>query len=146
MLRPLRTFLEPLQDTISIRDYLQEQQTGTDGPADGHYASCRRGGHLEDLTSETIAAIVEHASDSASEASGITMIYWHGPWCSISQDNAFGFRRTRYEYWIHSYWQAARERAKALAWVQKFFAAMVPFSTGAIYVNDLENEGEARPG
>ncbi|HEX4211670.1 MAG TPA: FAD-dependent oxidoreductase [Candidatus Binataceae bacterium] len=143
-LRPLRKFLKPFQESIEVRDYLDEQRAGTDSPGEGDFASCRRGGHLEDLNDEAIAAIVEHASNSPSEASGITIIYWHGPWSAKQQDNAFGFRRTGYEYWIHSYWRAARERSGALAWVEAFFAAMTGFSTGAVYVNDLENEGEER--
>ena len=72
------------------------------------------------------------------------MMYWHGPWCAKPQDNAFGFRRTGFEFWIHSYWEKAADREKSLAWVEQFFGAMEPLSTGAVYVNDLENEGEAR--
>jgi len=143
-LRPLRHLLRPSQDSIAVRDYLDEQRAGSDTPAGGDYASCRRAGHLEDLSTEAITAIVQHASNAPSEASGITMIYWHGPWCSKPQDNAFGFRRTGYEYWIHSYWQASKELRKAVSWVQAFFTAMAPYSTGAVYVNGLEDEGEER--
>jgi FAD/FMN-containing dehydrogenase len=109
-LRPLRKFLKPLQDTIEVRDYLDKRRATTDGPGGADHSSYRRGGHLEDLSNEAITAIVEHASHSPTEASGITMMYWHGPCCSKPQDNAFGFRRTGYEYWIHSNWQQARGR------------------------------------
>jgi FAD/FMN-containing dehydrogenase len=142
ILRPLRTFLKPLEDTIDVRDYLDEQRASADSPH-GDYCSCRRSGHLADLTSETIAAIVEHVSNRPSEASGITMIYWHGPWCSRPRDDAFGFRLTGYEYWIHSYWKRASQRRKALTWVRQFAAALAPLSTGRVYVNGLEAE-EAR--
>jgi hypothetical protein len=143
-LRPLRKFLKPLQDTIEVKDYLDWQRATTDSPGVADHSSYRRGGHLEDLSNEAIAAIVEHASRSPTEASGITMMYWHGPWCSKPHDNAFGFRRTGYEYWIHSNWQQARGRRNAIGWVQSCFDAMRPFSTGAVYVNDLEDEGEER--
>jgi hypothetical protein len=72
------------------------------------------------------------------------MIYWHGPWCSEPHDNAFGFRRTGFEYWVHTYWKKAHERRRALEWVEQFFAAIVPMSTGAVYVNGLENEDDIR--
>jgi hypothetical protein len=145
VLRPLRKFLRPRQDTIAVRDYLDEQRAGTDTPeGDDYYSSCRRGGHVRKLNDEVITTIVEHASNAPTEESGISMIYWHGPWSSKPRDNAFGFRRSGYEYWIHTYWQEAKQRHRAMSWVEDFFTAMTPFSTGAVYVNDLEDEGEER--
>jgi hypothetical protein len=143
MLRPLRANLKPFEDTIAPKAYLDEQRGGYDVP-EGEHSSHRRGGHCKDLTDDVIETIVEHASNAPHEASGITMMYWHGPWCSRPHDNAFGFRRTGFEYWIHTYWQKAGEREKSWGWVEEFYRAMVPLSTGAVYVNDLENEGEAR--
>jgi FAD/FMN-containing dehydrogenase len=143
-IRPLRKFLNPFEDTVQTRDYLDEQRAGSDSPAHGDYSSHRRGGHFERLTEETIEVIAEYASNSPSESSGITMMYWHGPWCSIPRDDAFGFRVTGYEYWVHSYWQKSGMRKKSYQWVEDFFAAMRPLSTGKVYVNDLEDEGEER--
>jgi len=143
-LQPLRRFLRPFEDTIKINAYLDEQRAGTGTPADGEYSSHRRSGHLQKLTQDLIDVIVEYTSSAPSEASGITMIYWHGPWCSGFHDNAFGFRRTGFEYWVHTYWKKAHERRRASAWVDQFFAALEPLSTGAVYVNGLENEGFAR--
>jgi hypothetical protein len=145
VLRPLRKFLRPRQDTIAVRDYLDEQRAGSDTPeGDDYYSSCRRGGHVRELSDEVITAIVEHASNAPTEESGISMIYWHGPWSSKPRANAFGFRRSGYEYWIHTYWQETKKRRRAMSWVEAFFAAMTRFSTGAVYVNDLEDEGEER--
>jgi FAD binding domain-containing protein/berberine-like enzyme len=143
-LLPLRRFLRPLEDTIKVNAYLDEQRAGTGTPGGGEYSSHRRSGHLHKLTEDLIDVIVEYTSIAPSEASGITMIYWHGPWCSGSHDNAFGFRRTGFEYWVHTYWKKAHERRRASAWVDQFFASLVPLSTGAVYVNGLENEGSAR--
>jgi len=142
-LRPLRAYLRPFEDTIKPKAYLDEQRGSYDVP-EGEYSSHRRAGHFKRLTEDIIGTITEHASSSPHEASGITMIYWHGPWCAKPHDNAFGFRRTGFEYWIHSYWQKTGDREKSWKWVEEFFGAMEPLSTGAVYVNDLENEGEAR--
>ena len=49
-----------------------------------------------------------------------------------------------YEYWVHSYWQQDGVREDSIGWVEDFFAALQPHSSGAVYVNDLENEGDAR--
>src|SRR5271154_2618581 len=138
VLRPLRKYLRPFEDTIKPKAYLDEQRAGYDVP-EGEYSSHRRAGPFGNLFGDIIDGIIAHASSAPHEASGITLIYWHGPWCAKPKDNAFGFRRTGFEYWIHSYWQKAADRAKSYAWVERFFGAMEPLSTGAVYVNDLEN-------
>jgi hypothetical protein len=144
VLHPLRTFMKPFEDSIKSKKYLDQQQEGSDSPSDGDYSSCRRGGHFTRLDAETIDVIAEFASSAPSESSGITMMYWHGPWCAQPHDNAFGFRRVGFEYWVHSYWQHDGAREDSIRWVQDFFAALEPHSSGAVYVNDLENEGDAR--
>ena len=143
LLSPLRNYLRPFADTIKPKAYLDEQRSSFDMP-EGEYSSHRRAGHFKKLTGDVIDTIVEHASYAPHEASGVTMIYWHGPWCTRPHDNAFGFRRSGFEFWIHSFWRKAAERRKSWDWVEEFYRAMEPLSTGAVYVNDLENEGEAR--
>jgi hypothetical protein len=143
LLRPLQTYLKPFEDTVRMKAYLDEQRDSSDVPTGG-YSSHRRSGHFERLSEKVIDVIVEYASSAPSEASGITMMYWHGPWCSKPHDNAFGFRRTGYEFWIHSYWQKTGEREESWNWVEEFFAAMRPLSSGAVYLNGLENESEER--
>jgi FAD/FMN-containing dehydrogenase len=144
VLVPLRKFLRPIEDTIATRPYLDEQRAGSDNPGEGDYSTCRRAGHLENLSAATIELIVEHAKNAPTEASGITMIYWHGPWSSRPHDDAFGFRRIGYHYWIHSYWQRIKDGFRAQRWVKDFFSALAPYSSGAVYVNDLQDEGEER--
>jgi FAD/FMN-containing dehydrogenase len=143
VLQPLRRFVKPLEDSIKVNTYLDEQRAGTGTPEDGEYSSHRRSGHVQELSQGLIDVIVEYTSNAPS-TSGITMIYWHGPWCSENRDTAFGFRRTGFEYWVHIYWKKANERSRSLEWVEQFFAALVPMSTGAVYVNGLENEDDAR--
>jgi len=143
ILRPLRKYLRPFEDTIKPKAYLDEQRAGYDVP-EGEYSSHRRAGHFENLTEDIIDGIIAHASSAPHEASGITLIYWHGPWCAKPKDNAFGFRRTGFEYWIHSYWQRAGDRNHSWEWVEEFYATLNKLSTGAVYVNDLESEGEDR--
>lgn len=143
LIHPLRKYLRPFEDTIEPKAYLDEQRGGFDVP-EGEYSSHRRAGHFKRLTDDLVETILEHASNAPHEASGITMMYWHGPWCAKPHDNAFGFRRPGFEFWIHSYWRKAAMRAKSWAWVEQFYCAVEPLTTGAVYVNDLENEGEAR--
>ena len=82
ILHPLRAFMQPFEDSIKSKPYIDEQREGSDSPSDGDYSSCRRSGHLERLDASVIDVIAEFASSAPSESSGITMMYWHGPWCS----------------------------------------------------------------
>jgi FAD binding domain len=143
-LKPLRTFLKPFEDTIKVNSYLEEQRSGTGSPTDGDYCSHRKSGHFETLSPAIIEIIAEYTASAPSEESGITMIYWHGPWSSGSHDNAFGFRRLGFEFWIHTYWKKAAERKRPFEWVEQFYAAMEPLATDAVYVNGLENEDAER--
>jgi hypothetical protein len=97
VLQPLRTFVKPFEDSIKSKPYLDQQQEGSDSPSDRDYSSCRRGGHLEKLDASIIDIIGEFAASAPTESSGITMIYWHGPWCANPHDNAFGFRRVGFD-------------------------------------------------
>jgi FAD/FMN-containing dehydrogenase len=144
VLKPLRTFLKPFEDTIQVKPYLEEQRSGTGSPADGDYSSHRKSGHFEEMSPAIIDVIAEFTASAPSEESGITMIYWHGPWASGSHDNAFGFRRLGFEFWIHTYWKTASERKRPFEWVEQFYAAMAPLATEGVYVNGLENEAEER--
>jgi FAD/FMN-containing dehydrogenase len=55
-----------------------------------------------------------------------------------------GFRRPGFEYWIHAYWQDPAERESSHRWVNQFYQELQPFSTGAVYVNNLCGEGPER--
>ncbi|MFZ2063289.1 MAG: FAD-dependent oxidoreductase [Candidatus Binatus sp.] len=130
-LRPLRKYLRPFEDTIQPKAYLDEQRGGFDVP-EGEYSSHRRAGHFKRLTDDVVETIIEHASNAPHEASGITMMYWHGPWCARPHDNAFGFRRTGFEYWIHSYWRKTAERKESWDWVEEFYRAMDPLDRRSV--------------
>jgi hypothetical protein len=144
VLRPLRKFLRPVEDSIKLNAYLDEQRAGTGTPEDGNYSSHRRSGHLSRLSENILDVIDEYTASAPSESSGLTLIYWHGPWSSRPHDNAFGFRRVGFEYWVHSYWKRVSDHRRSWNWVERFFAALDPLSTGSVYVNGLENEDENR--
>jgi hypothetical protein len=144
VLHPLRSFIKVAEDTIDLRPYLVEQQSGSDSPSEGDWCSYRKAGHLQRLTPDSIDVIADHAAIGPTEACGITLVYWHEAWCSQPRDDAFGFRRVGYEYWIHSYWQDPADRDKSHVWVDGYCAGLEPFSTGAVYVHDLMAEGEQR--
>ena len=79
LLLPLRKHLQPFEDTIKPKAYLDKQRGGFDVP-EGDHSSHRRGSHFKGLTTDIIRTIIEHASKAPHEMSEITMMYWHGTW------------------------------------------------------------------
>ena len=72
------------------------------------------------------------------------MMYWHGPWCAKPHGNAFDFHQTGFDFgsiFIGRKLAIAKGHGRGS---RVYFDAMAPLSSGAVYVNDLENEGEAR--
>ena len=144
ILSPLRSFAQPTEDSIRAKRYLEEQQSGSDSPGHGDWASYRRAGHLPRLTAEVLDVIGDFARGGPTENCGVSMIYWHGRWCARDYDNAFGFRRVGYEYWVHSYWQDPNKREKSYRWVDDFHALLQAHASSAVYVNDLGRESAER--
>ena len=144
VIKPLREFLKPSEDSIKPKRYLDEQQSGSDSPSEGDWCSFRRAGHLRHLDAAVIEVIERDSVRGPDEFRGISMVYWHGPWVEEPRNNAFGFRRVGFEYWIHAYWQNPSERSQSSEWVNKFYRDLQPFSTGAVYVNNLADEGVER--
>jgi hypothetical protein len=58
-----------------------------------------------------------------------------------SDATAFALRSNPYHLEILGFWGSAESDAANLEWVERFFAAMQPFSAGEVYVNSLD-EGE----
>jgi hypothetical protein len=104
---------------------------------EGENSSHRRAGHFKALSDDVIETIIEHASNAPHEASGITMMYWHRPWCARPHENAFGFRRIGFEFWVYSYRCKASGQQKSWDLVEEFYRAMEPSSK----VADEERDG-----
>ena len=45
---------------------------------------------------------------------------------------------------MDSYWQQPSEAQSSLEWTNSFWRAMRPFTSGAVYVNNLSDEGPER--
>ena len=91
ILHPLRAFMQPFEDSIKSKSYIDEQREGS---IHHPMATTQAAGAAGIWSASTRASSMSSRSrSSAPRFSGITMMYWHGPWCSQPHDNAFGFRR-----------------------------------------------------
>ena len=57
---------------------------------------------------------------------------------------AYGGREAAYDCFPIAIWDDPADDAANIRWARDFWAAMRPFSTGAVYVNNLGDEGEDR--
>ena len=57
---------------------------------------------------------------------------------------AFGHRDAAYDCFPVAIWQDAADDEANMSWARDLWAAMRPFSTGGVYVNNLGDEGEDR--
>jgi FAD/FMN-containing dehydrogenase len=142
-LAPLRRHARPVQDSITWKPYADEQRAGWEMQS-AALASHRRAGHFYRLSEELAETIKEKIVNTRQRNSAITMMNWHGRWSSESNLNAFGFRKAGFEFWIDTHWQSGDDWQRSWQWVEKVYEAIEPFSSGAVYVNDLEDEGPER--
>jgi hypothetical protein len=77
--------------------------------------------------------------------SGVGFQQLHGVASRVGQDEtAYPHRYDHYEFFPIVVSEDRGEVEKNIHWARELWEAMQPFTTGAVYVNDLGDEGEAR--
>jgi FAD/FMN-containing dehydrogenase len=144
VLRPLRKFGPPGQDTITSMPYVALQS----GPDAGfplgrlHYW---KSGYLRHLTDAATDTVLEIAAAMPPGVSGIGMQGLRGAASRVAVDaTAFPHRATQYDFLILAQWADRRDSERNIAWARASFAAMQPHLEDAVYVNNLGTEGPER--
>jgi len=57
---------------------------------------------------------------------------------------AYAHRAAAHDCFAMSIWEDATEDSQNMAWAREVWQSLIPHSTGAVYVNNLGDEGEAR--
>jgi FAD/FMN-containing dehydrogenase len=97
---------------------------------------------LAKLADGFVDALIEHFAKSPSRHSVAILEYCHGAIARVAPDaTAFALRSNPYHFEIIAFWEDAARTAVNLEWADRFLAATLPFSTGEVYVNSLD-EGE----
>jgi berberine-like enzyme len=90
-------------------------------------------------SSMRLSSILQRAPQSTRSASWSTAT-GRSP-VSRADATAFALRRNPYHFEIIAFWDDAARTTVNLEWADRFLAATLPFSTGEVYVNSLD-EGE----
>ncbi len=146
LLKPLRTFGPPLLDTVGVIPYTTAQQL-----IDGFYPSGLqnywKSSFLKKISDEAIDIMVEYCAKRPSPMCHGLIEHQLGGAVSRVDGGATAFthRDVEYSFMSLGVCAAAAEVQKCVEWARKFWDAMKPYSTGAVYVNYLGREADEGP-
>jgi FAD/FMN-containing dehydrogenase len=144
VLRPLRTFQSPAEDSIQPMPYTSLQSAPDQGFPSGqmHYW---KSGYLRDLTDGAIETLLQFVPTMPSSASGVGLQQMHGVASRVAPSaTAFAHRAEQYDFLILSQWSDAADSERNIEWTRELFEAMRPHLEDAVYVNNLGDEGPDR--
>src|ERR687889_2405720 len=140
VLRPLREFGSPLEDTIRPMAYTALQSASDEGFPSGqqHYW---KASYLKDLADEAIEVLLRFVSEMPSPSSGVGLQQMHGAASRVEPDaTAFPHRDEHYDLLILSQWADPSDSEENIRWARELFEAMRPFFGEGVYVNNLGEE------
>ena len=140
VLRPLRSFGEPLVDLVGPMPYTVLQSADAPSGLQNYWKSS----YLDALTDEAIDTAIAHASGMTSPLSSCYFEHLRGAIGRVGDgDTAFGHRDAAFDFNILSVWPDPATSAEHIGWSRDLWTAMQPFASG-VYVNNLGTEGEDR--
>jgi hypothetical protein len=100
---------------------------------------------LAELPDEAIDVHVEHATNPVSPMSQMLIVAGGGAIARVPEDaTAFGERTAPFNVHFLSLWEDAADDEKNIAYTRAISAAMKPWTTGAVYLNFIGDEGTDR--
>jgi FAD/FMN-containing dehydrogenase len=144
LIEPLRTLGEPVLDAVGPQPYATVQQTFDAGMPKG-LRWYSRAHHLDRLSDEVITTVVEHAR----QLPGLFTMAYFGPLGGAigrvdPGATAFPDRSAAFAFHILSGWADSAADERNIAWTRTFHQALRPHAKGAVYVNLLSEDEDAR--
>jgi FAD/FMN-containing dehydrogenase len=144
VLAPLRAHGKPIEDRIAPASYLQVQSAG-----DSIFPRGRRyywkAQFLAEITDAVVDALLQTYAAAPSTMALAALQQVGGAIARLpASATAYGGREAAYDCFPIAIWDDPADDAANIQWARDFWAAMRPFSTGAVYVNNLGDEGEDR--
>lgn len=144
VLAPLRSFGEPLVDTIGPTPYTTHQGM-FDASVPHGLRYYWKSDYLGELSDAAIDTLIAHAWRAPSPKSYTIMFHLGGAMRRVgAAETAFEDRRARHALNINAVWSYPHSSGQHIAWARRFWEAMHPYATGGVYVNFLDDEGEER--
>lgn len=147
VLKPLRTFAQPIADLVEPRPYLDMQTLLDDvWPPGRHYYN--KAHNIRTLNDGAIRTVLEYGKALPTPVSNIAFQQLHGAASRIpASETAFPHRYDHYDLLVHPATDDPSESDKIIRWARECWDALRPFVERALYVNALEDaveEGQQR--
>jgi FAD/FMN-containing dehydrogenase len=143
VLEPLRAFGRPLADVVAPMPYTALQSMFDAGYPPG-ISNYWKSNYVNDLSDDAIDTVVEYAARMSSPLASCYFEHLGGAISREGDQTAFGHRDFTFDFAILAGWDDAGETDEHVGWAREFWEAMRPFSSDAVYVNNLGAEGEDR--
>jgi FAD/FMN-containing dehydrogenase len=140
-LRPLRSQVEPLAETITPTTYLALQQMSDEEMAWGK-RFYMKGAYLDELSDAAVDRAAEQVAVAPGECS-IGLWTQGGATADLAED-ATAFTGRGAAYWIGAEvtWTDRERDADHIGWGRAAMAALKPYTTAGHYVNDVVEQGD----
>lgn len=144
VLAPLRAYGSPVEDMIEPMSYVQVQQA-FDADFPWGLKNYWKSSNIAELSDHAIDTMVGFMETAPSMAPGVVIDQFGGAVARVPNEaTAFGHRESQYDLIIAAIWSEEHEQEAHIDWARSFWDAMQPFSSEAVYVNYLSEEGEDR--
>jgi FAD/FMN-containing dehydrogenase len=143
IVRPLRSFRQPLLDLCQPKPYLAHQSMFDPGYPHGWWYYVK-GSDVAELTDEVIDVMLEHGRRIESPITSVGLWQMGGAVSRVGEEEtAFANRGAGFTFNINGNCQTSHGFEAERAWAQEFSRALSPYDQG-VYVNFLMDEGEER--
>lgn len=140
---PLRNIVEPLADLVKPRLYT-EWQSSLDGAWGNGYHNIWKGHYFMEITDSMIAVLKDKVA-LGSPFSDIKIQHLGGKFAEMPEAaTAFGNRNANFGLVIQTRWLDDANTEYQEQWTDDVFNELKRYTTGNVYVNFMDNEGEKR--
>ncbi|MFB6227810.1 MAG: FAD-binding oxidoreductase [Halobacteriales archaeon] len=138
VVEPLRSFGEPLVDSIQERSYTQFQRAGE---SQGSVRTYLRSQYLESLTDDAISTIRTHGTDGPSSGTTVFVSPRSGAETSPDADaTAYPHRDATHHVLVEARWEDPTVDEAHIEWVREFHEALEPHTTDDVAMNFLTED------
>jgi FAD/FMN-containing dehydrogenase len=144
VLRPLRSFGQPTQDTVAPTTYAA-LQIGVDPLFPRGRRYYWKSHYLREIGDAAVDTLLEQFARVPSPMSLLVLQAVGGAAGRVgATETAYAHRDARYDCIPAAIWEDPAADEANIAWSRGVWEAMTPFATGGVYVNSLGDEGEER--
>ena len=141
-LRDLRAFGPPEVDFFAPMPYPEFQCVLDDPPGLRNYWTDE---HLADLPDEAIEAIAGRAEELPPGPAALFIVAWGGAVARVSEESSpLAGRDAAFVVHPFALWEDSADDERMIGWARAFREDLRGFATGAVYLNFVGDEGEAR--